>query len=59
MQPPPNPDKVALPLGGGRELQFDLDEPDDEDGPGLKLDPEALAKVKAIRQKLDLLLKKQ
>jgi len=58
-QPPPNPDKVALPLGGGRELQFDLDEPDDEDGPGLKLDPEAFAKVKAIHQKLALLLKKQ
>lgn len=58
-QPQPNPGSVALPIGGGRELQFDLNESDDEEGPGLKLDPEAFAKVKAIHQKLALLLKKQ
>ena len=53
------PNSVALPIGGGRELQFDLNESDDEEGPGLKLDPEAFAKVKAIHQKLAVLLKKQ
>merc|ERR1719206_760434 len=44
-------------IGGGRELQIKVD--DNDTIPDLELDPEALAKVKAVRAKLDQLLKSQ
>ena len=52
----PEPD-CKVEIGGGRELQIKIE--DNETMPDLKLDPEALAKVKAVRAKLDQLLKSQ
>ena len=48
---------AKIDIGGERELQVNLDESEGEMLP--QLDPEALAKVKAIRAKLDNLLRHQ
>ena len=54
--PPTKATDAKIDIGGERELQLNLDE---SEGELPQLDPEALAKIKAIRQKLDNLLKHQ
>jgi len=48
---------AIIDLGGERELQINLDESDGDTV--VYLDPEALAKLKAVRQKIDKLLENQ
>jgi len=48
---------AKIDIGGERELQLNLDESDGDTV--VHLDPEALAKIKAVRQKIDKLLENQ